>query len=651
MGKAYYEEKRAKQATEQFELAKELDPLDPTPWLYDAVLKQSLNRPVEAMQDLQRSIQLNGNRAVYRSRLLLDQDIAMRSVELARIYDNLGFSQLSLVEGIKSLNIDPANYSAHRFLADFYAFLPRHELARVSETLQYQLLQPININPVRPQLAETRLFMPEGAGPDNPSFNEYDALFTRDRFALLHSGIGGERNTLGEEVVQSAVFGNASYSLGQYHYQTNGFRFNDDLNNNIYNAFAQVSVSPKTSIQAEYRNSSSSFGDLGIRFDPNNFDPTRRGFLSSESERFGFHHIFDPNSEIIGSYIHSNIGRSVRDPLFSYSDDTQIEGNLAEIEHLYRGDRFRLISGVGYLTQDLKDRFTNIGGPTLASALYSTNLNLYVYSLTNFPENFTWTIGGSADFYEERGGINDNQFNPKLGMTWNPFPSTTVRAAGFRTFQRPELTGQTIEPTQVSGFNQFFDDGRAARTKTWCEAAGIDQKLSDTLFGGVEFWNRDIDFPYFAPQAAVANWSEVVGRFYLYWAFLPRFSATLEFQYENLNKDGVTLDFYYDKVTTYRVPFGINYFDPSGFFARIRPTFVYQEGRFSSVLTNSITSQGDSFVYLDASVGWLLPNRLGIVSLEARNLFDQSFRFEDTDPSNPSVSPNRLLLLRYTVAF
>ena len=35
--------------------------------------KQSINRPVEALHDLQNSIELNDNRAVYRSRLLLDQ--------------------------------------------------------------------------------------------------------------------------------------------------------------------------------------------------------------------------------------------------------------------------------------------------------------------------------------------------------------------------------------------------------------------------------------------------------------------------------------------------------------------------------------------------------------------------------------------------
>ena len=124
LGKAYYEEKRAKTASTQFAMAKELDPADPTPYFYDAILKQSVNRPVEALQDLQRSISLNDNRAVYRSRLLLDEDLAARSASLGRIYDDLGFQQLALVEGWKSVNADPANYSAHRFLADSYAALP-----------------------------------------------------------------------------------------------------------------------------------------------------------------------------------------------------------------------------------------------------------------------------------------------------------------------------------------------------------------------------------------------------------------------------------------------------------------------------------------------------------------------------------------------
>ena len=99
-------------AAEQFAIAKQLDPADPTPWLYDAIRKQSENRPVEALRDIEKSIELNDNRAVYRSRELLDQDRASRGTSLARIYNDLGFEQLGINEATKSLTLDPANAGA-----------------------------------------------------------------------------------------------------------------------------------------------------------------------------------------------------------------------------------------------------------------------------------------------------------------------------------------------------------------------------------------------------------------------------------------------------------------------------------------------------------------------------------------------------------
>lgn len=165
LGKAYFEEKRDSQARRQYQIANKLDPADPTPWFYDAIQKQTTNRPVEAFHDLQQSIALNDNRAVYLSRLLLDSDLAARSAGLARIYSDLDFNQMARVEGWKSVNADPANYSAHRFLADTYSTLPYHEISRVSELLQSQLLQPLNVTPVQPQLAESKITFREGAGP------------------------------------------------------------------------------------------------------------------------------------------------------------------------------------------------------------------------------------------------------------------------------------------------------------------------------------------------------------------------------------------------------------------------------------------------------------------------------------------------------
>ena len=47
VGKAYYEEnthERDRLAESQFALAQGLDPNDPTPWFYDAILKDSQSR-------------------------------------------------------------------------------------------------------------------------------------------------------------------------------------------------------------------------------------------------------------------------------------------------------------------------------------------------------------------------------------------------------------------------------------------------------------------------------------------------------------------------------------------------------------------------------------------------------------------------------
>ena len=234
LGKAYYEEKLDKQSADQYQMAKSLDPKDPTPYFYDAIRKQTTNRPVEALQDMQKAIELNDNREVYRSRLLLDSDLAARSAAQARIYSDLGFQQLALVEGWKSVNTDPTNFSAHRFLADSYSVLPRHEIARVSELLQSQLLQPLNMTPIQPHLAESNLLLISAGGPAALSFNEFNPLFNRNGINFQTTALAGENNTYAGEGVLSGIYQKAAFSLGGFHFQTDGWRKNADQNDTYW---------------------------------------------------------------------------------------------------------------------------------------------------------------------------------------------------------------------------------------------------------------------------------------------------------------------------------------------------------------------------------------------------------------------------------
>jgi len=366
LGKAYYEEKLDKQSADQYQMAKDLDRKDPTPYFYDAIRKQTTNRPVEALQDMQKAIELNDNRAVYRSRLELDSDLAARSASQARIYSDLGFQQLALVEGWKSVNTDPGNFAAHRFLADSYSVLPRHEIARVSELLQSQLLQSLNINPVQPSLGQRNLSILEGAGPSSPSFNEFNPMFLRNRLALRASGVVGSQDTFGEEAVLSGLWNRFSHSLGQFHFRTDGFRENNDQTQNIYNVFTQASLSHKTSVLAEFRAFDIDQGDLELSFLSDEFFRNLRQTEKYRGGRVGFHHAFAPGSDLIGTLVYElhKYNTQVKDQFpfdvgvvldLDVTDRTADHVVNAELQQILRRGRYHLVAGAGYLHTDRAD--------------------------------------------------------------------------------------------------------------------------------------------------------------------------------------------------------------------------------------------------------------------------------------------------------
>src|SRR5262249_18258224 len=139
-----------RRATKELDLAKRLDKNDPTAWLYSALLNQQRNRINEAIGDLEHSQDLNDNRSVYRSSLLLDEDRAVRSANLAAIYRDAGMFDQSVREASRAVSYDYGNYSAHAFLANSYNELRdpnlinlRYETPSEVEYLLANLLSPV----------------------------------------------------------------------------------------------------------------------------------------------------------------------------------------------------------------------------------------------------------------------------------------------------------------------------------------------------------------------------------------------------------------------------------------------------------------------------------------------------------------------------
>ncbi|PLX52544.1 MAG: TonB-dependent receptor, partial [Desulfobulbaceae bacterium] len=507
LGKAYYEEKRTDLDGREYAIAKELDPNDPTPWFYDAIRKQTINQPVEALHDLQTAIELNDNRAVYRSKLMLDSDLAARSASLARIYSDLGFQQRALVEGYNSVNTAPTNYSAHRFLADSYAALPRHEIARVSELLQSQLLQPANMTPIQPQLAESSLGLVSSGGAAGASFSEFNPLFNRNQIAFQASGLIGENSTKGGEAVISGIYKKLSFSGGYSSFDTDGWGTNHDQDDVIANIFGQLELTHKTSIQAEYRNREIDNGDWAQYFFEDNFFPTYRQKDEMDTYRIGIRHQFTPRSIVIGNFSYQdmtdNLTIGFYDPvgffepydlelIFPYNTDQ--EAHSGELQHLFSAEKIKTVAGVGYFSieQDLSSAFEVYYIPDEPPSLIFADgpylqkfdidhVNFYLYSYIQMLKDITVTLGASYDSFEldETTGdqnLDNDQFNPKLGISWDLTPDTTLRGAAFKTFKRTLITDQTLEPTQVAGFNQFYDDVNA--TDSWRYGGAVDQKFT-----------------------------------------------------------------------------------------------------------------------------------------------------------------------------
>jgi tetratricopeptide (TPR) repeat protein len=663
LGKAYYEEKRIDLAEREYATAEDLDPKDPTPYFYSALQKQTTNRPVEALEDMEKAIELNDNRAIYRSKLQLDSDLAARSASQARIYGDLGFQELALVEGWKSVNGDPTNFSAHRFLADSYSVLPRHEIARVSELLESQLLQPLNMTPIQPRLAEGSLFLVSAGGPGSLSFNEFNPLFNRDGLTVQGSGLAGENRTYSGEGVVSGIQKKAAFSVGGFHYTTDGFRRNADQQDDIGTAFGQVELSPATSIQGEYRYRNNERGDIVQRFFPEDFFPGERNTEERQTGRLGARHSFSPDSIVIGSVTYQHADVKLHDNQVDPFPDDFIDlkrpesAFSTEVQHLFRSRWVNLVTGVGYF--DIHGSLTREFGITIPEltppfmlvndrqGLDLEHTNIYAYSYVNIVKNVTLTLGASGDITrgESPDTKNINQANPKFGVVWNPFVDTTVRAAAFKVLKRTLITDATIEPTQVAGFNQFYDDFNG--TKAWRYGGAVDQKIAKTLFGGIEYARRNLDVAAIGPENDVIRQDEEEdsGRVYIFWAAHKWLALRTEYVFDQFHSQGKTPE--PKRVKTHRVPFGFSFFHPSGASAFLTATYVDQSVELSP--PDSRTGN-DKFFTLDGGVNYRLPRRYGFVTLGVTNLSDKQFKYFERDLKNPSIQPKRMLFGKITLA-
>lgn len=438
----------------------------------------------------------------------------------------------------------------------------------------------------------------------------------------------------------------------------------------IANAFLQYEFSPKTSVQAEYRHRDFDSGDLKLNFFPNDFSRFFEEHITTDTYRFGLRHTQSPSSIFLGSFIYQNRDQRGHDePTPIAKIDVQRRNHTGisnEIQHLFRSPFVNLTSGFGFFSVNgaenihLELNLPFPPGPTTSRDSINKDVkhfNVYMYSNFSLLKNVTVTLGGSGDFYDPRSSSAEktNQFNPKAGIVWNPFPSTTVRAAAFRVLRRTLITNQTLEPTQVAGFNQFFDDNDIDAVRSWRYGGAIDQKFSLNLYGGVEYTRRDMSVPFedltvTPTQIKRADWEEQLARAYLFWTPHPWLVLRAAYQYEEFER-AKEFTIFLRRLKTHSVPLGVTLFHPSGFSASLQTTYYHQHGTVFPQGEDNFVSGTSDFWLVDAGLSYRLPKRYGFITVGVKNLADKKFKYQGTDFKNPTIQPSRMAFVRITLAF
>jgi Flp pilus assembly protein TadD len=483
LAKAWDETHDKKHAEKELKLAAQLDPQDPTPWLYSALIAHQYNRDNEAIADLEKSKELNDNRSVYRSRFLLDQDKAVRSANLAKLYRDVGMFDVSVREAARAVDYDYANYSSHLFLANSYDALRdpkqvnlRYETPWLSQLLVADLLAPVGSIPLSQNTAQ----------------QDYNRLFSGNHVGAYNDTTYFSR---GDWLQNASVYGNSgntAFAVDAYYLSQNGWRTNNDVRNLSLDAKLKQQLTPADSVFLDVVYNNYKSGDVLQYFDQRSASPTLRVKEKQDPNLFaGYHHewspgihtlflagrlqdefsLQNPSANVFVTTKNFSTGQIVgvaqRPALLDYTSD--LVAYTAELQQIFQTESQLLVAGGRFQTGDIDTRSfiqrNKTVGQTISPDL--TRASVYGYYSYNIFDPLLLTVGLSYDHLEfpqnnELPPVSDVQshkdkVSPKVGFRWTPLTNTTFRGIWSRSLGGVFYdTSVRLEPTEIAGFNQAF---------------------------------------------------------------------------------------------------------------------------------------------------------------------------------------------------
>lgn len=503
-GKAFGDAGWMQAARDELALAGMLDAKDPTPWLYQALLDQQDNRINEGIQNLEISVALNDNRRVYRSAFLLDEDRAVRSVNLANLYRDAGLTDLSVREATRAVNADYANAAAHQFLADSYSALRdprqvnlRYEAPWFSEFLVANLLAPVGAGTLSQTISQ----------------QEYSKLLQRDGFGVASETTWTSNGDWMESGAQVGQFGNFEYALDSFYRSEVGQRSNNDLEQLTVSLKAKTQFQPADTLFLQSLFYDQQAGDVAQYYEQDTpdsaqaYSPAKPNPLLRSTERqepivlAGWHHEWKPGVHSLLLVSPWRASASVDNPLnlpwvgvreedgsitrvtdgvepaaLEYA--TRFTGWSAELQQLWQAHSHSVVGGLRFQsgqfdTQAAMDVRAFHNAPPdqpyvqdFGAVPSMRRMSVYAYDQWQVLPWVLVTAGLTYDRLEAPvnftlpplTGAEDtlDQTSPKVGLTLAPWKGGTLRAAYTRALGGVSFDqSYRLEPVQVAGFTQI----------------------------------------------------------------------------------------------------------------------------------------------------------------------------------------------------
>lgn len=642
-GKLLYQIDRFQPALDALVQAAKLDPNDPSPHLYRAIVLRDLNRPTEAVAAMNRAVGLNDNRAVYRSRLLLDQDLAVKNVALSILYDQLGLSAWAFNKAMASVKHDYLNSSAHKFLAGALLGLEGRLQAAQNETILAQIFEPANLNSFNtfnqytsffeePWLKTTLTGQFTGRPGDKPGDKSgYHGQIEADgglpsanlafRVAGSYEDIDGWRKPNDNEagnlnarlkwdpaaehgLLLGGLYRRSQYvgrGMSDWEYDRTPPDARDWYKATMAQAYAGYHwrISPRTNLLFFF-NTFDYSADYTQHYSLGPFDlegaPAWLRVVDNIDSKIPYYHAQGQFHTRLGDHqlmigtVHTWGGQQVT--LDEYAD-LDFGGGLilpyGEIHTDYNPDK-------GFHSAYIQDTWRIHPKLTLEAALYYDYLRQ-----GNAFSGAEWEVGA---------------LDPRLGLIYTPTERDTFRLAGFRYLHPMYL--MRVDPTDIAGVT-IHRNQMEGSISTEADLVYEREWSSGFWSANLFYVERELPFKYITDEGS--DWEKERGRTYggetvLNQILGPGLGLSLGYRFMNVTEE---TDPRVDRAEHQAVA-SLSYVHPIGASARVSQTFRFLD-------PDDRTVEDESIWLTDAKIGFELPHKRGRINLEVLNIFDNRFNW------------------------